>query len=136
MPVTLINSKRTIKTNALLGTGSGSTFIKTDIAKQLCLKVIDQEISLSNVMSSKKTFQYKLVNLDISSNSNSEKFKIKNAWVVNSMKLPPKCLNLYKVKHSCSHFTDIDYNNIDVDSDILILTGEDNLCFIYIRTYA
>ena len=77
--VTLINGKRTIKTNTLLDTGSDSTFITTDLAKQLCLKGIDQEISLPNVISSKKTFQPKLVNLDISSNSNSENFKIKNA---------------------------------------------------------
>ena len=91
IPVTLINGKRTIKTNVLLDTGSDSTFITTDITKQLCLKEIDQEI--------KKTFQSKLVNLDVSSNSNSEKFKTKNVWVVNSMKLPPKCLNLDKVKH-------------------------------------
>ena len=98
IPVTLISGKRAIKTKALLDTGSDSTFITTDITKQLCLKEIDQEISLSNVMSSKKTFQSKLVNLEISSNSNSEKFKTKNVWVVNSMKLPPKCLNLDKVK--------------------------------------
>ena len=74
-------------------------------------------------MSSKKTFQSKLVNLGISSNSHSEKFRIKNAWVVNSMKFPPKCLNL---KHSYSHLIDIDFSNIYVDSDISILIGADN----------
>ena len=69
----------TIKTNTLLDTGSESIFITTSIAKQLCLKGIDQEISLSNVMSNRKTFQAKLVNLDISSNPNSARCKIKNA---------------------------------------------------------
>ena len=126
IPVTLINGNRTIKRNALLDTGAGSTFITTDIANQLCLKGIDQEISLPNVMSSKKTFQSKLVNLDISSNSNPEKSKIKNAWVVNSMKLPPKCFNLDKVKHSYSHLTHIGFSNIDADGAISILIGADN----------
>ena len=126
IPVTLINGNRTIKRNALLETGADSTFITTDIANQLCLKGIDQEISLPNVMSSKKTFQSKLVNLNISSNSNPEKSKIKNAWVVNSMKLPPKCFNLDKVKHSYSHLTHIGFSNIDADGAISILIGADN----------
>ena len=61
IPVTLLIDKRKIKTNALLDTGSDSTFITTNIAKELCLKGIDQEISFSNVMSSKKRLQSKLI---------------------------------------------------------------------------
>ena len=68
-----------------------SMYITTGIAKQLCLKRIDQEIYLFNVMPSEKKIQSILVNLDIFSKLNFAKFKIKNAWVVNSMKLPPKC---------------------------------------------
>ena len=45
------------------------------------------------------------------------------------MKLPPKCLNLDKVKHSHSHLTDIDFSNINVDSDTMILNGVDNSMF-------
>ena len=85
IPVNLINGKKTIKTNALLDTGSDSTFITNDIVRQLCLKGIDQEISLFNVMSRKKTFQSKLVDLDNSLNLNPENVKIKKAWIVNSM---------------------------------------------------
>ena len=88
------------------------------------------------MISNGKTFQSKLVNLDISSNSNSERFKIKNAWVDNSMKLPPKCLNLDIVINSYNHLKDIKFSNIDIDSDISILIGADNPIFIYIRTYA
>ena len=88
------------------------------------------------MISNGKTFQSKLVNLDISSNSNSERFKIKNAWVVNSMKLPPKCLNLDIVINSYNHLKDIKFSNIDIDSNISILIGADNPIFIYIRTYA
>ena len=126
LPVTLIKGKRTIKTNALLDTGSDCTFITTNIAKQLCLKGINQEISLSNVMSNRKAFKSKLVNLDISSNTNSETCKIKNVCVVNSMKLSPKCLNLDIVKYLYSHLKDIEFSNINVDSDISILIGDDN----------
>ena len=52
IPVTLINGERSIKANTVLGTRLDSMFITTSIAKQLCLKGIDQEISLSNVMPS------------------------------------------------------------------------------------
>ena len=88
-------------------------------------------------MYTKKLVQSKLVNLDITSNLNSEKLEIKNAWVVDSLKLPPKCLNFDQVKHSHAHLTDLDFSNVDVDSDISILIGADNpMLHIYIRKYA
>ena len=52
--VTLINGKRIIKTSTLLDTGSDSIFITADIEKQLCLKGINQEVSLSKKTSSKR----------------------------------------------------------------------------------
>ena len=77
-------------------------------------------------MSNRKAFKSKLVNLDISSNTNSGTCKIKNVCVVNSMKLSPKCLNLDIVKYLYSHLKDIEFSNINVDSDISILIGDDN----------
>ena len=70
-------------------------------------------ISLSNVMSSHKVFQSKLLNVDIYSNLNFQKFKIKNVWVVNGMKLTP---NLVEVKYSHCNLTDKDFSSIDIDS--------------------
>ena len=93
-------------------------FVTTDAAKQLCLKGIDQEISLSNVISSKKLFQSELVKLDISLNLNSEKSKIKNCMGCQLSELPPICFNLDQVKHPYGHMTDIDFNDVDIDSDI------------------
>ena len=110
----------------MLDTGSDIAFITTDIAKQLCLKGIYQEITLSNVMSNKKTFQSKLPNLDIFANPNPERFKTKNAWVVNSMKLPRKFLNLDIAKHLYGHLADKEFCNMVVGSDISILIGADN----------
>ena len=72
----------------MLDTRLDSMFSTTGIAKQLCRKGIDQEISLSNVRSRQKKKKI----LSIISNLNFENFKIKNGWVVSSMKLPPKCL--------------------------------------------
>ena len=82
IPVTLTNGERPTKANAMLDTRLDFMFIATGIAKQVCLKGIDQEISLTKVVSSKKkkekkTFQSKLVNLDIFSKLNFEKFKLK-----------------------------------------------------------
>ena len=94
IPVTLINGERATKANGMLDTRLDFMFTATSIAKQLCLKGIGQEISLTNAEPSnnnnkkkkkkkkkkekrkkKKTFQSKLVNLDISSKLNFEKFK-------------------------------------------------------------
>ena len=43
------------------------------------------------------------------------------------MKLQSKFPDLDKVKHSCSHLTDIEFSNIDVDSGISILIETENL---------
>ena len=93
IPVTLINGERATKANGMLDTRLDFMFTATSIAKQLCLKGIGQEISLTNAEPSnnnnkkkkkkkkkekrkkKKTFQSKLVKLDISSKLNFEKFK-------------------------------------------------------------
>ena len=101
IPVTLINGERSIKANAILDTRLDSMFITTGIAKQLRPKGIDQEIYvkifllvcsvlISTTKIKNKKIQFNLVNLDIFSNLNFAIFKIKNACVVNSMKLPPK----------------------------------------------
>ena len=83
---TLINSERSIRANTMLDTRLDSMFNTTGIAKQVCRKTINQEISLSNVISSKKK---KKIQSNFS-NLNFEKFKIKNGWVVSSIKPPPK----------------------------------------------
>ena len=44
IPVTLINGERSVKVNAIIDTILDSMFITTGIAKQLCIKGIDQEI--------------------------------------------------------------------------------------------
>ena len=54
IPVTLIDGERPTKANAMLDTRLDFMFIATGIAKQLCLKGIDQEISLTKVVSSEK----------------------------------------------------------------------------------
>ena len=96
------------------------------------LQTTCKKISLSIVFSLSKVFQSKLLNVDIYSNLNFRKFKIKNVWVVNGMKLTP---NLVKVKNSHSHLADIDFSSIDIDSDILILIGADMHIYIYIYIY-
>ena len=54
-----------------------------------------------------------------------------------STKLPPKCLNLDVVKHSYSHLKNIEFSNINVDSDNSILIGADNrLLHLYMDIHA
>ena len=102
--LTLINGERSIKANAMLGTRLDSMFITTGITKQLCLNGIDQEISPA-----KKAFQSKLVNLDIFSNLNFEKFKTKKCMGCQPYETTTldKETVLEKVKHLYSHLIDI-----------------------------
>ena len=76
-----------MRTNALLDTGSESTFVTSDISQKLSLQGKTQQISLCNVLSNKDTFNSKLVDFEISSMTSPTTVHIINAWIVYSMKL-------------------------------------------------
>ena len=67
IPVIVSNGSKSIRTNALLDTGSDSTFVTSDISQKLNLQGKTQQISLCNVLSNKDTFNSKLVDFEISS---------------------------------------------------------------------
>lgn len=94
-----------IETNALLDTGSDSTFI-------------------SNVMSVSKSINSKLVSFSISSNNHPENVKIENAWVVKDLNLPNSKVSVHEVKDKWPHLRHVDIPEPS-NEDVTILIGSD-----------
>ena len=81
IPVTIHNNTNSVRTWALLDTGSDATLTSEEIADKLKLKGEMRNISVSNVMSMENKLPSKLVTFSVSSNSHPERFNISNTWV-------------------------------------------------------
>ena len=126
IPVIVSNRSKSIRTNALLDTGSDSTFVTSDISQKLNLQGKTQQISLCNVLSNKDTFNSKLVDFEISSMTSPTSVHVKNAWIVDSMKLPSQRINTDKLKNYYEHLAGIQFTPFDKSSEISVLIGADN----------
>ena len=73
------NGLKSVRTKALLDTGSDSTFVTSYILQKLNLQGKTQQISLCNILSNKNTFNSKLVDFEISSPSSPTSVNVKNA---------------------------------------------------------
>ena len=78
IPVTIHNNTNSVRTWALLDTGSDTTLTSEEIADKLKLKGEMRNISVSNVMSMENKLPSKLVTFSVSSNSHPETFNISN----------------------------------------------------------
>ena len=78
IPVTIHKNTNSIRTWALLDTGSDATLISEEIAYKLKLKHEMRNISVSNVMLMENKLPSKLVKFSVSSNSDPERFNISN----------------------------------------------------------
>lgn len=108
LPVKISNGNRMIETNALLDTGSDSTFIRQDIVEKLNLTGANRPLKLSNVMSVSKSINSKLVSFSISSNSHPENVQIENAWVVKDLNLPNSKVSVHEMKDKWPHLRHVD----------------------------
>ena len=126
IPVIVSNGSKSIRTNALLDTGSDSTFVTSDISQKLNLQGKTQQISLCNVLSNKDTFNSKLVDFEISSMTSPTSVHVKTAWIVDSMKLTFQRINTEKLKNYYKYLADIQFTPFDKSSEISVLTGADS----------
>ena len=78
IPLTIHNNTNSVRTWALLDTGSEATLTSEEIADKLKLKGEMRNISASNVMSMKYKLPSKPVNFSVSSNSHPERVNISN----------------------------------------------------------
>ena len=90
IPVTIHNNTNSVRTWALLDTGSDTTLTSEEIASKLKLKDEMRNISVSNVMSMENKLPSKLVNFSVSSNSHPERVNISNVWVIKSLTIQTK----------------------------------------------
>ena len=92
-------------------------FVMSDISQKLNLQGKTQQISLNST----------LVAFEIFSPSNSTSVNVKNAWIVDSMKLPSQHINTGKLKNCYNHLAGIQYTPFNKSSEISVLIGADNL---------
>ena len=107
----LMGSKSTT-TSALLDKESDSTSVTSDISQKLNLQGKSEQISLCNFLSNEDTFNSILVDFEISSLSSSTLVNVKNAWIVDLMKLPCQCKNIEKFKNYHNHYTTFNLHSL------------------------
>ena len=107
IPVTIHNNNDSVRTWALLDTGSDATLISEEIAHKLKLKGEMRNISVSNVMSMENKLPSKLVNFSVSSNSHPERVNISNAWVVKNLTIQARKMDTKNIAAKYPYLADI-----------------------------
>ena len=79
--VKLMKKDIVVETNALLNTGSDSTFLCSDIPTKLQLKGEDRKLNISSALSHRKNINSKIVTIAVKLDEPGKSFDIK-AWVV------------------------------------------------------
>ena len=124
IPVTIHNNTNSVRTWALLDTGSDATPISEEIAHKLKLKGEMRNISVSNVMSMENKLPPKLVNFSVSSNSHPERNNISNAWVVKNLTIQTRKMDTKNIATKYPYLADIAIDT-QTPSEISILVGAD-----------
>ncbi|XP_066916601.1 uncharacterized protein [Clytia hemisphaerica] len=124
VPVVLSNGKYSIKTNAVLDSGSDSTLIRADTAEALHLSGKKETLRMSNVLSKETSLQSKRVCFNLESHDNKTKEKLDNVWVIENLDVPVNRYDINKVKTEFQHLKDITFPTPH-DSDVTILIGAD-----------
>ena len=107
IPVTIHNNTSSIRTWALLDTGSDATLISEEITHKLKLKGEIRTIFVSNVMSMENTLSSKSVNFSVSSNSHIERINISNASVVKNLTIQTRKMDTKNMAVKYPYLADI-----------------------------
>ena len=124
IPVTIHNNTNSVRTWALLDTGSDATLTSEEIADKLKLKGEMRNISVSNVMSMENKLPSKLVNFSVSSNSHPDRVNITNAWVVKNLAIQTRKMDTKNIAAKYLYLADIAIDT-QTPSQISILIGAD-----------
>ena len=89
IPLKISNGSKTLDVNALLDSGSDATLITSKLAHQLQLKGEMKQLNISNAISKSVAVKSKLVTFSISLRHHPEHLQVHNAWVVDTLNLPP-----------------------------------------------
>ena len=124
IPVTIHNNTNSVRTWALLDTGSDATLISEEIAYKPKLKREMRNISVSNVMSMENKLPPKLVNFSVSSNSHPDRVNITNAWVAKNLAIQTRKMDPKNIAAKYPYLADIAIDT-QTPSQISILIGAD-----------
>ena len=119
IPVKISNSSETLEVNALLDSGSDVTLITTKIADQLQLKGEMRRLNISNTISKSVTVKSKLVNFSISSRHHPEHLQVHNAWVVDTLNLPPQKISKQEIQSRWPYLSKIPLDTVNKDISFL-----------------
>jgi len=125
IPVLLTNGQFSVKTNAILDSGSDSTLIRTDTANALNLNGKHQPLKISNVMNQQVTLPSKKVSFMINCVDSNKSDVIEEAWVIDKLDVPKNKIEFGQLKRDFPHLRNI-YFPEPYDGDVTILIGADS----------
>ena len=88
--VTVIYDAIATVVTALLDSSSDTTLITSELAKNLKLKGKERKLNITSAISTSVSVTSKLVEFSICSTHHAGQIEVKNAWVVDSLNLPPQ----------------------------------------------
>ena len=108
IPITISNGTKYIRTNALVDTGSDTTFLKNDITKKIGLNSDYKNLRIANAVSKTSELELQQVSFNESSESHPNFIDMENAWVASELDIKCQPINIFKLKKEFDHLTDLD----------------------------
>ena len=106
VPITLIGNSCCFETNALLDSGSDTTFIHEDIVKTFRLKGEKREIIISGAISQTEKIKPGLIHVNITPEDTSNQIQL-SAWSVKDLNIPAINYDKNAIKRKYPHLQDI-----------------------------
>ena len=108
IPITISNGTKYIRTNALVDTGSDTTFLKNDITKKIGLNSDYKNLRIANAVSKTSELELQQVSFNESSESHPNFIDMENAWVASELDIKCQPINIFKLKKEFDDLTDLD----------------------------
>ena len=119
---------KSVKTNALLDSGSDVTLINKDLASKLNLSGDSKVLNICNAISEVSKVECKPVEFQISSVCNSFQKSDINAFVVGTLNVQPNSFKISSLKNDYPYLRDINFSILNTSNvDLLIGTSNADL---------
>ena len=134
VPVIIKNGNKSVKTNALLDSGSDVTLINKDLGSILNLSGENKVLNICNAISEVLKVECKPVEFQISSVCNSFQKSDINAFVVNTLNVQPNSSKISSLKNDYSYLRDINFPILN-SSNVDLLIETNNADFLLQRDF-
>ena len=134
VPVIIKNGNKSVKTNALLDSGSDVTLINKDLGSILNLSAENKVLNICNALSEVLKVECKPVEFQISSVCNSFQKSDINAFVVNTLNVQPNSSKISSLKNDYPYLRDINFPILN-SSNVDLLIETNNADFLLQRDF-